>query len=171
MKRPGLIFALALLVTGIDTPAQDITTIESSSEMEAIGTTCVALAVFASARGRSYFTQALIAHAVLNRQSSLPSGSDACDAIESIPAIRAWPFPRDPWRIDNSGWLKAVEVAQVVMSGDYYIPPPCFGADAFGLAGGAIPAGKAPACEVEGLAFYSPVDALAQTLLTTGGKE
>lgn len=166
--KHGITLAIALLITGMDAPANEAPLIHAPNELEAIGATCVALAVFAVSRGDSYFKQAVVAKSILNAQAGLPFGSDACDVIADIPQVRDWVFPRQPWQLDNNGWLKAVEVAQVVMSGDYYIPPPCLLSDSFAAAGLAAPAGKELVCEVEGLAFYSPVDALA-TWQATGG--
>lgn len=170
MKHHGIMLCVALLLTGIDVPAQDFDTIEASTEVEAVGDTCAALAVFAYARDRSYFTQALIARAIQNRIATLPSGADACDVVAVLPAVKAWTYPRNPWAIDSRGWRNAMEVVEVTFSGDYAIPPTFFAVDSFSPTGRA-PAGRVPVGTVEGITFFVPVDEFGQTLLTTGETE
>lgn len=166
----GWLLTFALLCTGVS-PAQDLE-IADTGELEGVGTTCTALAVFATARHESYFGQALVAQVVLNQQSRLPLGADACDVIMQrgqFPAIDAWAFPRDPWGDDPGAWRRAVEIAEVVAAGDYYIPPPCHAATAFRAVAAEAPPGHAEVCEVGALRFYVPAEALQLVATATTG--
>ncbi len=164
----GWLLTLALLCTGVS-PAQELE-IADTGELEGVGITCTALAVFAQARHESYFGQALVAQVVLNQQMRLPLGADACDVITQrgqFPVIDAWAFPRDPWGDDPGAWRRAVEIAEAVSSGDYYIPPPCHAATTFRPVSDEAPADHVEVCEVGTLRFYAPAD-LLQIVATTG---
>lgn len=92
------------------------------------GLVCTALAVYAEARGESWFGQALVAQVVVNRQAALGPGADACDVISQPGQFQwndTWAYPRTPWLEDRIAWDMALDVATAVTSGDYYVPPPC----------------------------------------------
>ncbi len=140
------------------------------------GITCIALAVYAEARGESYFGQALVANVIVNRQALLPYGADACDVI-NIPGqfegMDKWPYPRHPWLQDRRAWDLALEVATVVVTGDYYIPPPCQTATYFRVR--ATPANALPKwgsltylCSMENHEFFT--DLQQPSLAATTGK-
>lgn len=148
------------------------------SGIENRGLVCVALAVYAEARGESYFGQALVANVIINRQALLPYGSDACDVI-NIPGqfegMDKWGYPRHPWLEERHAWDVALEVATVVATGDYYIPPPCQAATYFRARD--TPIGTLPAwgdltylCSVEHHEFFTVPNFQPSTLAaTTGG--
>lgn len=147
----GLIFALCLLCTGLDVPAQGVSGGVDANHGEA----CIALGVFATARGASWFEQALVARSILN--AATDQGGDACLVAETLPALSRWAFPRNPEALDPIAWRTALDVAHSVASGDYYIPQPCdqvigvVGADRF------IPDGTAPVCVVGSTVFVAPI--------------
>lgn len=143
------------------------------------GLVCVALAVYAEARGESYFGQALVANVIVNRQSLLPYGSDACDVI-NIPGqfegIDKWGYPRHPWLEERHAWDVALEVATVVMTGDYYIPPPCQAATYFRVRDSPADSKKIPRwgeltylCTVENHEFFTVPHFQPTYAATTGG--
>lgn len=153
--RDGLILFAALLLTGFDAPAQDITT-EPDLSLEAVGVTCVALAVFAEARDASWLEQALVARAIVNRQAQLPAGADACDVVMApgySPRLDAWAYPRRPWLIDARAWDRALEVVQVVIDDGFDLPRACAGVTGFTSA----PTGAT-----------SPGDGVSPTVCTVG---
>ncbi|WP_440221868.1 hypothetical protein ACQQ2N_12295 [Dokdonella sp. MW10] len=156
-----MILTLALLLTGIDVPAQDVT---DEIRVEAVGTTCIALVVFAEARGRSWLEQGLVARAIVNRQAELGDGADACDVVLEqgySEALDAWPYPRSPWDLDERSWQRALDVARVIVDDDYDLPRDCAAMTHFTSA----PAGSLPsafhACTVGALTFYRPALAVA----------
>lgn len=131
----GLFLVLCMLASAIDF---DIGPVDRAdlipSGVENRGLTCVALAVFAEARGESWFGQALVAKAILNRQAQLPYGADACDVVMApgqFEGMEKWSYPRHPWTDDPVAWAHALDVANAVITGDYAIPSPCSGVIGF----------------------------------------
>lgn len=171
----ALILFFAVLLTGVDLPmpspaapvsagpsswdAADEAAADQFAHLERADVACIALAVFAEARGEPFDGQALVADVVLNRAES--EQRSACDIVQAEGqfAVADWPLPRRPWRIDPAAWQRAIVVAQAVASGDYYIPPPCQGATFFWRKDGAAPAWAGASvrllCEVGDHAFFA----------------
>jgi spore germination cell wall hydrolase CwlJ-like protein len=94
---------------------------------EANGRACIALAVFAEARGESWLGQALVVQTIRNRMSHDGWPSDPCEVVlqlQQFHGLRDWPLPRRPWDIDDAAWRQALQVTDAVMLGDYQIAPP-----------------------------------------------
>lgn len=87
---------------------------------------CVALAVFAEARGESVLGQAAVAHTVLQRVAK--TRSHPCDIVASNQYVIIQ--PKDPWLIDQRAWSRAVDISEAVISGDYDLAS-CHGATHF----------------------------------------
>jgi hypothetical protein len=135
MNRFPAILPLCIFLVGFDFGPLPVDQKELVPEgVENRGLTCTAMAVYYEARGESWFGQALVAKTVLNRQQELPYGSDACDVVlepGQFEGVEKVPYPRRPWRDEPVAWAHALEVATVVMTGDYNIPFPCTGVDHF----------------------------------------
>lgn len=98
----------------------------------------------------------LVARAVLNRQAEIGPEADACDVVQApgfSAAIDAWPYPREPWRVDDRAWQQALDVARTAIAGDFDVPRACAGATRFSSAP-ANPA-RSQACTVGALVFSS----------------
>lgn len=123
--------------------------------------TCIALAIFAEARGEPIVGQALVAKVILNRVAATPWDDDACNVVmetDQFHGIRDWPYPREPWRIDPDAWELAQQVAASVLSGEFKdIPPECNGADHFysGTVSRALFKSMDEACIVGGHTFVA----------------
>ena len=86
---------------------------------------CLALVIFSEARGESWLGQAAVAQVVINR--AVEAGEGVCDvamAPGQFHGLEKWPYPRRPAEIDEAAWLKAREVADAVIDGDYTVEPP-----------------------------------------------
>lgn len=174
---------LLFLATGLDvadvrpdvqvaTETVDIDVPVEFRDLENAGIACVALAVYAEARGSSWDAQAMVAHVVLQRQASR-TGADPCDVVTErgqFLGLDAWAYPRTPWRDNPRAWAFALDVARAVMSNDYAVPPRCIGAQHFYARGAARPSWApdgAVDCEVGPFVFLAPLTAGA--LSSTGG--
>ena len=123
------------------------------------GLVCTALAVYAEARGESWFGQALVAQVVVNRELALGADSDACDVINQpgqFAGIEQWPYPRQPWREDRHAWDMALDVATAVITRDFYVPPPCQRATNFRARDTPGWSDLTLICTVGGHDFYAP---------------
>lgn len=114
MKTSLAIFIAALqLVSGPSARAEDR------------GPVCVALAIYAEARGESLAGQAAVGQVVLNRLKRLPIGSDACDVVLApgqFEGVDKWKYPRVPHEAD--AWELAWKIAVMLSTSEYSVPPP-----------------------------------------------
>jgi len=122
---------------------------------------CLALTVFAEARGESWLGQAAVAQTVINR--AVADGEGVCDVIAApgqFNGIDDWPFPRLPHEIDAPAWEVAQQVADAVIEGDYVVSPPaCASATYFYRSDIRIPGwarGMDVVCKVGNHIFLAP---------------
>lgn len=130
-------------------------------DLENAGLACVALAVYAEARGTSRDVQTAIAHVVLQRQAAR-DGADPCDVVSErgqFSALDAWAFPRRPWLDNPRAWRIALDVARTALSGDATAPTICAGATGYYARGAAAPTwapADAATCELGPFKFVIP---------------
>lgn len=110
---------------------------------EITGHSCIALAVFATARGKDFLEQATVVQVIKNRMAEVDAANvaagiddfaDPCTVVMEMPefeGMRRWAFPRVPWELDPPAWHMALDVTESVMVGDYQIPRACQRATTF----------------------------------------
>lgn len=92
---------------------------------------CLALAIYAEARGESWLGQALVGQTALNRALDRRWPDDICGVVGQrwqFTGVHRWPIPREP--ADARAWEMAMQVAYAVMTGDYDVVA-CRGATHF----------------------------------------
>lgn len=126
-------------------------------ELEALGRTCIALAVYEAARDLSWLEQALVARTVAN--AAEVADTDACRVLPDLLGYEP-PYARPRSLLD---WNTALAVVDAVLIGDYDIAPArCALATRFHRAEGpaaavvgAVPPQR-PLCAVGALTFSDP---------------
>jgi spore germination cell wall hydrolase CwlJ-like protein len=131
--------------------------------IEGAGHACIALTVFAEARGEPYEGQAAVAQTILNRLRANPQRyADPCDVVlrdNQFHGIRDWPPPRDPRGQDEEAWELALQVTYDVTVGGYIVEPAaCRRALYFIKAGTEAPSWVAGMqnCRIGDHLFFSP---------------
>ena len=114
--RPEYLLPIIFALVGFDTIEDD----DGSNCPPAQA--CLALAIYAEARGESWLGQALVAQTVLNRTLDPRWPADVCGVVQQswqFEGVHRWPVPREPGSDDERAWRMALDVAYAVMTGDY----------------------------------------------------
>jgi spore germination cell wall hydrolase CwlJ-like protein len=142
--------------------------VQASGELlgvEGAGHACIALTVFAEARGEPYEGQAAVAQTIINRLRANPDRYvDPCDVVlrdNQFHGIRDWPPPRNPRKRDEEAWELALQVTYDVTVGGYVVEPAaCRNALYFIEAGTPVPSWVADmeSCRIGDHLFFSPAE-------------
>lgn len=108
--------------------------------------TCGAMALVAVAPRAGFGEQALIVHSLQN------SAGGVCGAVLSWPHYQSAGVPR-VIAVLEIDWSIAIGVSRAVVSGDFYVPPPCRGAQTFHSRDSPAAPGTVDICESGGFAF------------------
>ena len=123
------ILAIALVVAG---SAQYTPQDNAGMELEGLGRTCVALAVFSEARGEPIMGQVAIAEVVKARAESADYPDDLCQVVQQsgqFHGVRDWPRGVHPADIDAPAWELALQITDRVLLG--HVQTECAGATHF----------------------------------------
>lgn len=91
---------------------------EDGLEFEDAGRQCIALTVFAEARGEPLEGQIAVVEVIKARMSAEGFPSYPCEVVQQLQqfhGVRDWPKPSYPWDIDREAWEKALRVTDGVM--------------------------------------------------------
>lgn len=94
---------------------------EHRPDLESIGRTCAAFAVWTEARGEPLRGQVAVAEVILARQASPDYPEDLCEIVmepDQFHGVRDWPRSRRPWELDPDGWDSALYAVDGVFLGE-----------------------------------------------------